>query len=107
AVVSRRHPRHPGLHPCPTRRSSDLFHDACPGQEQGYELTVSLLLNVGILQLGSHGVVSRVEVESIFETYEPPFSIPQPKEILSRSEEHTSELQSREKLVCRLLLEKK
>src|SRR6266511_2902447 len=27
--------------------------------------------------------------------------------LLSRSEEHTSELQSREKLVCRLLLEKK
>src|SRR5436309_8080974 len=27
--------------------------------------------------------------------------------ILKRSEEHTSELQSREKLVCRLLLEKK
>src|SRR5690606_18481712 len=30
-----------------------------------------------------------------------------PKEALPRSEEHTSELQSREKLVCRLLLEKK
>src|SRR3712207_8916594 len=29
------------------------------------------------------------------------------KEILSRSEEHTSELQSRQYLVCRLLLEKK
>src|SRR5690606_40180434 len=28
-------------------------------------------------------------------------------ELLSRSEEHTSELQSRENLVCRLLLEKK
>src|SRR5690606_39889898 len=28
-------------------------------------------------------------------------------EQISRSEEHTSELQSREKLVCRLLLEKK
>src|SRR6266700_5402489 len=27
--------------------------------------------------------------------------------IIARSEEHTSELQSREKLVCRLLLEKK
>src|SRR5690606_41501737 len=27
--------------------------------------------------------------------------------VLARSEEHTSELQSREKLVCRLLLEKK
>src|SRR5690606_41752327 len=29
------------------------------------------------------------------------------KEIKARSEEHTSELQSRENLVCRLLLEKK
>src|SRR5690606_40995910 len=28
-------------------------------------------------------------------------------DLLARSEEHTSELQSREKLVCRLLLEKK
>src|SRR5690606_39619371 len=32
--------------------------------------------------------------------------IPSPRELL-RSEEHTSELQSRENLVCRLLLEKK
>src|SRR5690606_41896575 len=31
----------------------------------------------------------------------------QPVAILPRSEEHTSELQSRENLVCRLLLEKK
>src|SRR5690606_41641496 len=30
-----------------------------------------------------------------------------PTRTLARSEEHTSELQSREKLVCRLLLEKK
>src|SRR5690606_34891794 len=29
------------------------------------------------------------------------------KQVLARSEEHTSELQSRENLVCRLLLEKK
>src|SRR6266511_5374740 len=35
---------------------------------------------------------------------EPPFPLPLPP---SRSEEHTSELQSRENLVCRLLLEKK
>src|SRR3712207_9134532 len=33
--------------------------------------------------------------------------IPWPPWILSRSEEHTSELQSRQYLVCRLLLEKK
>src|SRR3989442_4820574 len=32
---------------------------------------------------------------------------PAPKEPFSRSEEHTSELQSRPHLVCRLLLEKK
>src|SRR3712207_7320270 len=35
----------------------------------------------------------------------PPFVVE--KEGLSRSEEHTSELQSRQYLVCRLLLEKK
>src|SRR3712207_7981381 len=30
-----------------------------------------------------------------------------PREVIERSEEHTSELQSRQYLVCRLLLEKK
>src|SRR5690606_40455711 len=33
--------------------------------------------------------------------------IPRPCPLAARSEEHTSELQSRENLVCRLLLEKK
>src|SRR5690606_40797621 len=33
--------------------------------------------------------------------------LPVPSEMVHRSEEHTSELQSRENLVCRLLLEKK
>src|SRR5690606_42105636 len=33
--------------------------------------------------------------------------VPGPLHLLARSEEHTSELQSRENLVCRLLLEKK
>src|SRR5690606_40277548 len=33
--------------------------------------------------------------------------ITRPSSVLMRSEEHTSELQSRENLVCRLLLEKK
>src|SRR6266511_6190113 len=36
----------------------------------------------------------------------PPVGLP-PVEDMPRSEEHTSELQSRENLVCRLLLEKK
>src|SRR5690349_23944694 len=34
-------------------------------------------------------------------------SRPKPRQSISRSEEHTSELQSRRDLVCRLLLEKK
>src|SRR3712207_8158677 len=34
-------------------------------------------------------------------------SVPQPPRLGQRSEEHTSELQSRQYLVCRLLLEKK
>src|SRR5690606_40689449 len=33
--------------------------------------------------------------------------VPVGAQVIERSEEHTSELQSREKLVCRLLLEKK
>src|SRR5690625_6389904 len=37
----------------------------------------------------------------------PPQWIPDPAELGNRSEEHTSELQSRGQLVCRLLLEKK
>src|SRR3989440_5130616 len=35
------------------------------------------------------------------------FSLPRPRRRAARSEEHTSELQSRSDLVCRLLLEKK
>src|SRR5438477_11799159 len=35
------------------------------------------------------------------------WSFPKPTELLMRSEEHTSELQSHVNLVCRLLLEKK
>src|SRR6266511_5995312 len=37
----------------------------------------------------------------------PPRRVPEPRDRRERSEEHTSELQSRENLVCRLLLEKK
>src|SRR5206468_8835911 len=38
---------------------------------------------------------------------EPPLGCVQPSTMMRRSEEHTSELQSRSDLVCRLLLEKK
>src|SRR5690606_40693610 len=42
--------------------------------------------------------------QAITNAHEPKIQI---GDIMSRSEEHTSELQSRENLVCRLLLEKK
>src|SRR3712207_8340737 len=49
---------------------------------------------------GAEGVSVAVRVASSYETL-PATAVP------SRSEEHTSELQSRQYLVCRLLLEKK
>src|SRR5436309_8535683 len=69
------------LHSFPTRRSSDLAQEP-----QGIGLTALLLLGPGRL--------------------ERPLAEPQGL-LQARSEEHTSELQSRENLVCRLLLEKK
>src|SRR5690606_40375617 len=82
-------PRHP--HPFPTRRSSDLDelpdeparrHDAPPA---------------------GPNVVERRSDEHVAVTAALVFG----DDLGVRSEEHTSELQSRENLVCRLLLEKK
>src|SRR5436309_12201132 len=77
-----RYAYHQHLHPFPTRRSSDLGEEARPRRAaiRGRDVTAG----------AAHaGLGERVEVRR------------------GRSEEHTSELQSREKLVCRLLLEKK
>src|SRR5690606_42030448 len=51
-------------------------------------------------------LVSTAYAEAIKETAVVPVAPPD-VDVLERSEEHTSELQSRENLVCRLLLEKK
>src|SRR5207249_10975695 len=71
------------LHSFPTRRSSDLGRPVLPSLR-----IVSLLHNCGRCGLGGRecGGVHRIR---------------------DRSEEHTSELQSRFDIVCRLLLEKK
>src|SRR5690606_42162133 len=75
------------LHSFPTRRSSDLVQDQpvmrMAPERPGHAL---LQLRLHLLRRLSPG---------------------QPGAVADRSEEHTSELQSREKLVCRLLLEKK
>src|SRR5258708_26341307 len=56
------------------------------------------------LHAGS-GVVPRLGHQGFLESVEPPLRCAD--QILHRSEEHTSELQSPDHLVCRLLLEKK
>src|SRR5690606_40633501 len=94
------------LHPSPTRRSSDLVVFEAAGHslaeivaagDRGVAVTAAA---AGAEQLArrwySQGLVSGVlAVGGSAGT------------TIGRSEEHTSELQSRENLVCRLLLEKK
>src|SRR5690606_40313381 len=94
------------LPPFPTRRSSDL---AAGGKIDPAQIHVAdlarahgdpLLARVRKLLRADHGFTrhegKKFRVDCVFS--------PEP---LRRSEEHTSELQSRENLVCRLLLEKK
>src|SRR5690606_41815789 len=87
------------LHSFPTRRSSDLLgvfaQTAVPlaalAVQRHPVAVVDKVLVEGAAPGGHHlGDIGRTALAS-----------------LDRSEEHTSELQSRENLVCRLLLEKK
>src|SRR5207244_11705449 len=81
---------HSNLHSFPTRRSSDLnsspTHDACV---TACELA---LLGQGAFGAPTKNLVANWMGDAF---------------VISRSEEHTSELQSPDHLVCRLLLEKK
>src|SRR5690606_40463253 len=77
----------PSLHSFPTRRSSDLFR--CWFMSR---------MRWPVLPIANCRVLPRRCVRR--------FRTPFPHRIKSRSEEHTSELQSRENLVCRLRLEK-
>src|SRR5205809_4210879 len=77
---------HRDLHSLPTRRSSDLFVKAR-----------AILENPDLFDAAFFNVNPK-EAEILD---------PQHRVFLERSEEHTSELQSRLHLVCRLLLEKK
>src|SRR5699024_12275073 len=84
----------PLLHPFPTRRSSDL-HPAGPGPvcgRAGRLVALVACIDVSLVGPGLLGV----------RPHAPPVGTG-----ALRSEEHTSELQSRFDLVCRLLLEKK
>src|SRR5690606_41576081 len=88
------------LHSFPTRRSSDL---------EIYEGDILVITDDGGVERSEvrwnadHAMFVISNYSGLgFDAYEP-----SQVEVVGRSEEHTSELQSRENLVCRLLLEKK
>src|SRR5690606_39310966 len=85
---------HAALHSFPTRRSSDLD----PAVYRIYEImgVYGETIKEIIHEKFGDGIMSAIDYEMYIERKADP-----------RSEEHTSELQSREKLVCRPLLEKK
>src|SRR5205814_5914345 len=98
-------PHHPDLHSFPTRRSSDLKTVATYfGRENNSVVT---------RKANGEFIDPRVEIvyddarHYILTTKEKFDIITSRGSINSRSEEHTSELQSLRHLVCRLLLEKK
>src|SRR5206468_7799028 len=96
---------HRALHSFPTRRSSDLNECAATGAP----------VSASLLGCGGHGQPPlcpsdgkrRPESEKSLGSLSASRRLPPFRSTHSRSEEHTSELQSRSDLVCRLLLEKK
>src|SRR5690606_39726364 len=94
---------HPDLHSFPTRRSSDLVTLVVVRMVVYNEEHIFLLLECRYLFI-LIGVKKFIHKDDLL------FLIVVAVEFTDlsfRSEEHTSELQSRENLVCRLLLEKK
>src|SRR5690349_22309616 len=88
------------MHPTPTTGNRALsLHDALP--ISGKALAAATYAIAAIALNGTVAVVAG-SIESGFNPLQSLSGT-----IVSRSEEHTSELQSRRELVCRLLLEKK
>src|SRR5207247_6489167 len=81
------------LHSFPTRRSSDLYHGSCSTAAVVGKINRSVPCDfyVAVQSAALHGHVKVARDGTVY----------------LRSEEHTSELQSRVELVCRLLLENK
>src|SRR5690606_39452980 len=96
---------HRAPHSVPTRRSSDLLGTRSSSHDSGCTTVMQPV----------HTTTGKVQ--NSVSTSRPPRVSPRtltcttssvaPPRASVRSEEHTSELQSRENLVCRLLLEKK
>src|SRR5690606_41836272 len=94
--ITTRLPPHPATHSFPTRRSSDLRAKIAGLNYIKLDGTIGCLVNGAGLAMATMDTIKHVggEAGAVHQA-------------AYRSEEHTSELQSRENLVCRLLLEKK
>src|SRR5690606_41576169 len=98
---------HRDLHAFPTRRSSDIF--ALGGQPRARDRErVDLDPRAGLALRRTRAVLERIAdgaprrgIDRRLEAVR----ARRARAVRDRSEEHTSELQSRENLVCRLLLE--
>src|SRR5205823_12271366 len=101
------HLYHRDLHSFPTRRSSDLL------AARNMRIAISLRLAASSLRSGFVFFISetvkgpREILHCFMVTTRLSSSFSDFRELVIRSEEHTSELQSLAYLVCRLLLEKK
>src|SRR5690606_41064518 len=89
---------HRYLHSFPTRRSSDLIANY---QDVLNKLPLILVTSNWVKEMYIRDGISGDRIEVL------PVGCDTDSFVPHRSEEHTSELQSRENLVCRLLLEKK
>src|SRR5690349_24019045 len=90
------------LHSFPTRRSSDLIIVNIPGYrltafKTGQDVEADMLAMDVVVGAAVKHDTPLLAVSMVAVQFQPAW----------RSEEHTSELQSRRDLVCRLLLEKK
>src|SRR5690349_23431667 len=84
-------------HSFPTRRSSDLREKQDPSLEFDFVCRAGICGSCGMMINGRPTLACRMLTKDLGEEIS----------LAPRSEEHTSELQSRRDLVCRLLLEKK
>src|SRR5699024_12874561 len=98
---------YPHLHSFPTRRSSDLDvrQDAFEALYEVYGGLKNTFASTFQTNVKKNNYLASTKKIQISQT-SCPFKQPHPRRS-ARSEEHTSELQSRFDLVCRLLLEKK
>src|SRR5690606_40711702 len=98
---------HPDLPSFPTRRSSDLGAGASRRNRLG-RVARAMRVADGEQSLDDLRVLGRdvVALAGIRREVDEELLV-LGRQLVRRSEEHTSELQSRENLVCRLLLEKK